>query len=117
PGVACGIVVCFCNSAFLAKAKRLRELGCRMVWVNCMTWLFNAERDFYRRCGPFDAFVFQSAFQRDMLEPQLAEFGYKPAQGHLIRCAFAVDEWPLNPLPHSAGESFVVGRAARPVPD
>lgn len=117
PGLAGGIVVSFCNSAFLANAKRLRELGCRMVWVNCMTWLFNAERDFYRSCGPFDAFVFQSEFQRSMLEPQLAEFGYKPAQGHLIRGAFDVDEWPFNPRPHAPGEAFVVGRAARPDAD
>lgn len=113
-GLAGGTVVSFCNSAFLANAKRLRELGCRIVWVNCMTWLFNAERDFYRACGPFDAFVFQSEFQRGQLEPQLAEFGYQPAQGHLIRGAFDADEWPFCPRPHAAGEAFVVGRAARP---
>jgi len=79
-----------------------------------MTWLFNAERDFYRSCGPFDAFVFQSEFQRGQLEPQLAEFGYQPAQGHLIRGAFDADEWPFGPRPHAPGEAFVVGRAARP---
>jgi hypothetical protein len=110
-------VVSFCNSAFLANARRLRELGCRMVWVNCMTWLFNAERDFYRQSGPFDAFVFQSEFQRGLLEPQLAEFGYQPAQGHLIRGAFDAEEWPFSPRPHAAGEAFVVGRAARPDQD
>lgn len=117
PGLAGATVVGFCNSAFLASAQRLRELGCRLVWVNCMTWLFNAERDFYRQCGPFDAFVFQSEFQRSMLEPELAEFGYQPAQGHLIRGAFDVDEWPFCPRPHAAGEPFVVGRAARPDQD
>ncbi len=116
-GLAGGTVVSFCNSAFLANAKRLRELGCRMVWVNCMTWLFNAERDFYRQSGPFDAFVFQSEFQRGQLEPQLAEFGYKPVQGHLIRGAFDVDEWPFHPRSHALGEAFVVGRAARPDQD
>lgn len=117
PNLAGATVVSFCNSAFLAHAKRLRELGCRLVWVNCMTWLFNAERDFYRQCGPFDAFVFQSEFQRGQLEPQLAEFGYKPAQGHLIRGAFDADDWPFSPRPHASGEPFVVGRAARPDQD
>src|SRR5690606_33524599 len=73
-----------------------------------------AARDFYRSCGPFDASVFPSQFQRGLLEPQLTEFGYKPAQGHLIRGAFDADEWPFSPRPHAAGEAFVVGRAARP---
>jgi len=52
PGLDGGTVVSSCNSAFLANAKRLRELGCRLVWGNCMSWLFDAERKFYRECGP-----------------------------------------------------------------
>jgi hypothetical protein len=114
PGLAGSVVVSFCNAAFLASAKRLRELGCKLVWVNCMTWLFNAEREFYRACGPFDAFVFQSEFQRSMLEPELASLGYRAELGHLIHGAFDIDEWEFMPRPHAAGEPFVVGRAARP---
>ena len=114
PGLAGATVVSFCNAAFLANAKRLRELGCRLVWVNCMTWLFDAERKFYRESGPFDAFVFQSEFQRSMLEPELTRLGYKSDLGHLIRGAFDFEEWEFSPRPHADGEAFVVGRAARP---
>ena len=114
PGLAGATVVSFCNSAFLSHAKRLRDLGCRLVWVNCMTWLFNDERAFYRECGPFDAFVFQSDFQRSMLEPELMKLGYHPGLGHLIRGAFDFEEWDFAPRPHADGEAFVVGRAARP---
>ena len=114
PGLAGSVVVSFCNAAFLANAKRLRELGCRLAWVNCMTWLFNAEREFYRECGPFDAFVFQSEFQRSMLEPELTQLGYRPETGHLIRGAFDIEEWEFSPRPHADSEAFVVGRAARP---
>jgi len=39
--------------------------------------------------GPFDAFVFQSEFQRSMLEPELTKLGYNPELGHLIRGASA----------------------------
>jgi len=113
-GLPGSIVVSFCNAAFLQQAKRLRELGCKLVWSNCMTWLFDAEREFNRQFGPFDAYHFQSEFQRSLLEPQLAEFGYQPTQGHLIRGAFDVDEWEFSPRSRSPDEPFVIGRAARP---
>ena len=117
PGLAGAVVVAFCNRGFLATAARLRDLGCRLVWVNCMTWLFDAERQFYAAHGPFDAYVFQSEFQRATLEPQLRAFGYTPRQGHLIRGAFDLTEWEFSPRPHPNGTTFVVGRAARPDPD
>ena len=117
PGLPGAVVVSFCNGAFLSQAGRLRELGCRLVWSNCMTWLFQAEREFYRQSGPFDAFHFQSVFQRELLEPQLAEHGYRPELGHLIHGAFDAHEWMFQPRPHTRGEPFVIGRAARPDAD
>ena len=114
PGLAGSIVVSFCNDQFLQQAGRLRDLGCRLVWVNCMTWLFDAERKFCRERGPFDAHVFQSDFQRSMLEPELTKVGYRPKLGHLIRGAFDFEEWEFAPRGHAPGEPFVVGRAARP---
>lgn len=116
-GLPGSIAVGFCNAAFLRCAKRLREMECRLVWANCMTWLFDAEREFYRESGPFDAFMFQSEFQRSELEPQLAEYGYTPELGRLIRGAFDVDEWDFAPRPHARREEFVIGRAARPDSD
>lgn len=113
-GLPGSIVVSFCNAAFLENARRLREFGCKLVWANCMTWLFDAEKAFYRECGPFDGFMFQSEFQRDELESQLTEFGYSSDQGHLIRGAVNFEDWKFRPRPHSRGEAFVIGRAARP---
>jgi len=113
-GLPGSIVVSFCNAAFLQQARVLRELGCTLVWSNCMTWLFDAERSFNRQFGPFDAYHFQSEFQRGLLEPQLAEFGYQPPQGHLIRGAVDVDEWVFQPRSRTPEEPFVIGRAARP---
>lgn len=117
PGLAGAVVVSFCNGEFLKHAAAFHELGCRVIWSNCMTWMFDAERDFYRQHGPFAAYHFQSDFQRSLLEPELTKHGYSPEQGHLIRGAFDVADWPFQPRLHGADEPFVVGRASRPDQD
>ena len=114
PGLAGSPVVGMCNAEFMAQAGRLRKLGCPIIWVNCMTFLFEHEKRFFAEHGPADAMVYQSEFQRSEIEPQLAPFGYDPTTGHLIRGAFDIDEWEFRPRPHTRGEVFVVGRAARP---
>lgn len=117
PGLAGSPAIGFCNSEFLLHAGRLRAIGCPIVWVNCMTFLFDGEKRFYAEHGPADAMVFQSEFQRSQLEPQLARYGYHPATGHTIRGAFDLSEWEFRPRPHLYGEPFVVGRMARPDTD
>ncbi|MDY0165908.1 MAG: glycosyltransferase family 4 protein [Thermoguttaceae bacterium] len=117
PGLAGSVVVAFCNEHFLAEAHRFRRLGCRTVWVNCMNWLFPAERLHYRRCGLFDRYVFQSRYQHDQIVPQLERFGYRPEQGHIIRGALDLAELPFRPRPHHEGECFTVGRISRAAPE
>lgn len=113
-GLAGSPVVSMCNSAFLAEAHRFRELGCPIVWVNCMTFLFSQEEEFFYRHGPADAMVYQSEFQRGQIEPHLAKLGYDPTTGFLIRGAFTLDDFSFAPLPHSPGEPFWIGRVSRP---
>lgn len=117
PGLPGGIVVAFCNTRFLAVAERILDLGCKVIWAGCMNWLFPEERLLYRRRGVFHRYVFQSRYQADQLSPQLARFGYQRSQGHLIRGAFDVAEFPLRPRAHRRGERFVVGRVSRAEPD
>ncbi len=114
PELAGSIVVSMCNSHLWGVYAQLRALGCQIVWVNCMTFMFPDERRATQEHGPADAYVFQSRFQQQMLEPELAKLGYRPEQGHLIRGAFALDEFPFNPRRHQPGTEFVVGRLARP---
>jgi glycosyltransferase involved in cell wall biosynthesis len=113
PGLARGIVVSFCNGEFLRAAEALAALECQLVWVNCMTWVFEAEIKHYQRHGPFAAYVFQSDFQRRQIAPTYVEHGAKPEQFHLIRGAFCPDEFPFAPATHRPGEPFVLGRLAR----
>jgi len=117
PDLRRGVVVSFCNSRFLRHADRFRDLGCRIVWVGCMTWLFAAERRHYRRRGPFHRYVFQSAYQRSELQPQLARLGVGPEQCHSIRGAFFADEFPFRPRSHEPDAPLVVGRISRAVPE
>jgi hypothetical protein len=117
PDLPGSVVVSFCNSRFLRRAQRLRELGCRIVWLNCMTWLFAEERRHYRRHGTFDVYVFQSDYQQSQLEPQLERFGLQPEQCRRIRGAFWADEFPFVPLGHVPGEPLVLGRIGRTDPD
>lgn len=117
PGLAGSVVVSFCNSNFLAAAEKFRDLECRIVWVGCMTWLFAEERRHYQRRGPFEVYVFQSEHQRRQLEPQLAKYGVRSGQCHLVRGAFCADEFPFRPLAHQSGAPLVIGRISRAAED
>ena len=114
PGLPGSTVVSFCNDQFLAHAHRFRDLGCRIVWVGCMCWLFAAERRHYARHAPFDAYVFQSEHQMRTLAPQLRVYGVGPDRCHLIRGAFDLEEFPFQP--RSRGDQFVFGRLSRADP-
>ncbi len=117
PGLRDAVVVSFCNSHFLRFAHRFRDLGCRIVWVGCMTWLFAEERKHYRRHGPFDRYVFQSSYQQDKLQPQLVKFGVAPEQCCRIRGAFDSETALFEPLWHCPKKSFVIGRISRAAED
>jgi hypothetical protein len=114
PGFAGAIVVGMCNSHVMNCRGLLKDLGCRLVWVNCMTFLFDNEVNAFRKHGPAEAFVFQSEFQREELEKGLATFGYTAERGHTIRGALALEEIPFAPRRHVPGEDFHIGRLARP---
>lgn len=116
-GLQGAVVVSFCNSRFLRHAAEFRALGCRIVWIGCMNWLFAAERKHYRRQGPFDCYVFQSDHQSSQLGPQLAKYGATPDRLHRIAGAFSFDEFPFRPRTRTVPEPFTVGRLSRAAPD
>ncbi|HET7502615.1 MAG TPA: hypothetical protein VFK02_16455 [Kofleriaceae bacterium] len=80
------VVVSYCNGEFLGHLPRIMAAGrpAKVVWFNCMTWLFDGEREAHRQ-GWIDLFGFVSDYQRRQLTPQLeairpgvASFGYRP---------------------------------------
>lgn len=117
PGLPGSVVVGMCNSHVGGCWDELRAIGCKIVWVNCMTFLQEFERRAWVDHGPADAYLFQSEFQRVRLEPKLLMYGYRPEQGFVVHGAFALDEWPYEPLSHSVNGAFYVGRLSRPDAD
>jgi hypothetical protein len=113
PGLPGSVVVALCNTKFLAAAAQFRRLGCKIIWLGCMNWLFPAERLHYRAEGLFDRHVFQSRYQHDQLVPQLRHYGYEEGRGRIIRGAFDPAEFPFRPLSHAPGEVFTIGRISR----
>jgi hypothetical protein len=79
-------VVSFCNANFLKRLPSIFDAGRPrfVIWVNCMTWLFEDELECHRQ-GLIDFFAFQSKYQRLWLLPELRAVrpvqeldGYRP---------------------------------------
>jgi glycosyltransferase involved in cell wall biosynthesis len=116
PDLAGGIVVGMCNSHVCGCWEELRSLGCKIIWINCMTYIEEHEHQAFVNYGPADAYLFQSEFQRSQLEPRLRKYGYETEQGFTIHGAFDLDEWEFKPKPHPPKGAFTVGRLSRPYP-
>jgi hypothetical protein len=113
-GLRDSIVLGFCNSEFIASAAVLRDLNCRLVWVNCMTYITDAEIKLHQNIGPFDAYVFQSLYQQARLKAKYCTLGAEETRFHHIRGAFFPDEFPFQQSPRSPTDAFIIGRIARP---
>jgi hypothetical protein len=93
------IVASFCNGGFLAMLPAIVRFGApaRVIWFNCMTWLFDREKTAHAR-GWIDVFGYQSQYQRNMLMPQLEALGpvrsfpYRP-YFNAARVAWRYREW------------------------
>jgi hypothetical protein len=110
------IVLGFCNAEFIRAVESLRRLNCRLVWVNCMNYVTEAEMEMHRQFGPFDAYVFQSRYQYSRLDLTYRSLGAASTQFHHIRGALFPDEFPFQLRPRTANDPFIIGRIARPDP-
>jgi glycosyltransferase involved in cell wall biosynthesis len=114
-----GSIVCsFCNPHFIRALGRLKILDCRTVWLPLMNWTTSDERRvFMSTTGLPDVIVFQSAFQKRVMEFNYKGTGYDPKSGVLIRGALPFDEWPYRFLPRAESDPFTIIRIARPDAD
>lgn len=88
------LVVSYCNGPFLERLPAIAAAGrpqCT-IWFNCMTWMFEAEKEAHAK-GLIDRFGFVSAYQRQMLLPELERIA--PVHEVEYRPYFASDrfEW------------------------
>lgn len=104
------LVASFCNGEFLAALPAIMNAGppAKVIWFNCMTWLFDREREAHAR-GWIDVFGFQSEYQRHVLTGQLEPirpvhtFPYRP-YFNVKRIEWSYREW---------GDSHHLGRISR----
>jgi hypothetical protein len=114
PGLAGKTILAFCNSGFLAKIKDYKELGCKLVWSGCMTYIDRSETSQYEDGAPtMDRWVVNSEYQQMRVTPGLLKFGYKKHQIVRIPTPLFLDDMPFSPRPHEPETPFVIGRLSR----
>jgi hypothetical protein len=68
----------FCNSEFLNSLDEIRQYTRRTVFLNCMTWIFNAERERMMK-GHIAMFLYQNQEVQQKHEPELRQLNPDPA--------------------------------------
>lgn len=119
PHLAGSPTVGMCNVYYCAAVPQLRALNCKIVWINCMTFMFLHERMAWANAGPPDACVYQSRYQQTVLDKEMRSYGFPPALSCHIPGAFDPTLYPYRYLPrtHPTTDPFVVGKLARPDED
>jgi hypothetical protein len=119
PGLSGGITVGMCNVHYCNSLGQLRTMGCKTVWINCMTFIFQHERHAFAQWGMPDALVYQSQHQQRLLTQAFQPYERFPTPNYLIHGAFDVGDYPFSYSSRKdpEGEPFVVGKLARPDAD
>lgn len=117
PGLAGSLVISFCNGEFLKSLPALNALKCKSIWLNCMTFAFDAEQQMAEPENRPAAWVMQSRFQHTSLMAAYAERGLPVAEVaphcHIIPGAFLPSDFKFQPRPHASKGLFTFGRMAR----
>ncbi len=104
-------VLGFCSGDFLANLEEIRKRTSRTVFLNCMTWLFDAEKMRMSR-GEIGMFLYQNEEVRQKHMPELRSLNGDPAIKFMtFRPYFEADKFPLIPARES--EFFGCGRISR----
>lgn len=114
PGIRGAVTVGLCNKAYLKNIPRLYGAGCKIVWLNCMTFTFKEEVEFFNNYPPH-MMVYHTQFQKTELENAFSAAGVRIDQNKttIIRGAFIKEDFPFAPRRHIRMENFCVGKIAR----
>ncbi|WP_430454579.1 glycosyltransferase [Rhodopirellula europaea] len=105
-------VISYCNAGFLENLEEISSKAKSTTFVNCMTWLFEKEKDCHRR-GLIDFFVYQTDHAMDKVAHDLRTLNpnYRP---HKIKPYFHLDEFPM--IDGRDEDTFRFGRLSRSDP-
>ena len=101
----------FCNAEFLEALPEIRKHTRRTVFLNCMTWLFDKERDSMAQ-GLIAMFLYQNEAVRKDHAPKLREFNDDPSVDFLTyKPYFEESAFPF--ISERSQETFGCGRISR----
>lgn len=63
-------VISYCNGEFLKHLEDIRRYARTTTFVNCMCWLFDAEKEAHRK-GLIDCFLYQTDHARERVQAEL----------------------------------------------
>lgn len=106
------VVISYCNGQFLANIQEIRKYARKILWVNCMTWLFPAEKAAHHR-GDIDLFIYQTDHARERMQEtlQVLNKGYAWAK---VRPYFHAEDFPF--IEDRDPKTFAIGRVSRSDP-
>ena len=85
-------VISYCNSEFLKHLEAIKRYAKSATFVNCMTWLFDAEKEMHRR-GLIDCFLYQTDHAREKVQSDLVAINSN-FRWFRVRPYFHLDEFP-----------------------
>lgn len=105
------VVIAFCNSEFLESLPEIRKRTKRTVFVNCMTWLFQKEKERMAK-GDIAMFLYQNEEVRQKNMPVLKTINDDPAIRFMtFKAYFHNEAFPF--ITERDEEFFGCGRISR----
>ena len=87
-------VISYCNGDFLANLETIKQYAKSTTFVNCMTWLFDQEREMHRR-GLIDCFLYQTDHAREKVQDELKSINER-FRWFKVRPYFHLDDFPYS---------------------
>ncbi len=87
-------VLSYCNGEFLKHLETIKRFAKTATFVNCMTWLFDQEKELHRR-GLIDAFLYQTDHARERVQGELIALN-PDFRWFKVRPYFHVDDFPFH---------------------
>lgn len=106
------VVISYCNGEFLKHLPEIRKYARKILWVNCMTWLFPLEKEAHAR-GDIDLFIYQTDHARRKVQDTLT--AVNPAYPWAkVRPYFHAEDFPFTAT--RPDDKFRFGRVSRDDP-
>jgi glycosyltransferase involved in cell wall biosynthesis len=107
-------IISYCNDQFLLHLDEIKKYAATASFVNCMTWLFDKEKEVVSR-GLLDYSIYQRSEVMDKNCPLLKQLDSN-LKGHVVRPYFHTEDFPFIPPEKRDYEHFRFGRIHRSDP-